>query len=90
MLIPITGNDEATPAFKAAWKVLDTMQVPFLCVFSDGDHVTRGRHEALSGRIPGAAGQPHAVITDAGHFLQEDKPDEVAAALIDFINSTPH
>ncbi|HEX6232115.1 MAG TPA: haloalkane dehalogenase [Jiangellaceae bacterium] len=90
VLIPISGNDEATPAFQAAWKVLDTLEVPFLCVFSDRDHVTRGRHEALSGRIPGAAGQPHAVITDAGHFLQEDKPDEVAAALIEFMNSTRH
>ncbi|HEU4541383.1 MAG TPA: haloalkane dehalogenase [Jiangellaceae bacterium] len=88
VLIPITPHDEATPAFKAAWEVLETLHTPFLCVFSEDDHVTNGHHEALSDRIPGAAGQPHTVITNAAHFLQEDKPDEVAAAVNDFITST--
>jgi len=90
VLIPISEHDEASPAFKAAWEVLEELHTPFLCVFSDDDHVTDGHHEALSGRIPGAAGQPHRVITDAAHFLQEDKPDEVAIAVNDFIKSTAY
>lgn len=88
VLIPLSKRDEATPAFQAAWEVLETLHTPFLCVFGDDDHVTDGHHEALSDRIPGAAGQPHTVIPHAAHFLQEDKPDEVAAAINDFINST--
>jgi haloalkane dehalogenase len=88
VLIPLSERDEATQAFKDAWKVLDTLHVPFLCVFSALDHVTKGDHDALSGRIPGADGQPHTVISGAKHFLQEDDPDEVAAAVNNFINVT--
>ncbi|MFB3053136.1 MAG: haloalkane dehalogenase, partial [Dehalococcoidia bacterium] len=40
---------------------------------------------ALQKLIPGAAGQPHTTITDAGHFLQEDKGPELAAIVVDFI-----
>jgi haloalkane dehalogenase len=38
--------------------------------------------------VPGAKGQPHAVTRGAGHFLQEDKGAEVAAALVAFVNSS--
>ncbi|PZF82330.1 haloalkane dehalogenase [Jiangella anatolica] len=88
VLIPLSEHDEATPAFEAAWEVLETLDLPFLCVFGADDHVTGGRHEALSGRIPGAAGQPHTVLDGAHHFLQEDKAHEVAAAIDDFIRRT--
>ncbi|WP_198663386.1 haloalkane dehalogenase [Jiangella endophytica] len=88
VLIPLTPADEATPAFEAAWEVLETLDLPFLCVFSANDHVSGGRHDELSGRVPGAAGQPHSVIADAHHFLQEDKPGDVAAAIDDFIART--
>lgn len=88
VLIPLNPHDEATPAFEAAWEVLETLDLPFLCVFGADDHVTGGRHDALSDRIPGAAGQPHAVLADAHHFLQEDKPEYVAAAVHDFIRRT--
>lgn len=88
VLIPLTADDEATPAFDAAWAVLTTLDVPFLCVFGADDHVTGGRHGALSDHIPGAAGQPHAVLAGAHHFLQEDEPHEVAAAIDDFIRRT--
>jgi haloalkane dehalogenase len=30
-------------------------------------------------RVPGTKGQPHTTIKDAGHFLQEDAPDELVA-----------
>ena len=39
--------------------------------------------------VPGAQGQPHAVIRDAGHFLQEDKGAEVAQAIVAFMKATP-
>ncbi|MDP4511796.1 haloalkane dehalogenase [Nonomuraea turcica] len=86
--IPLSPHDEATPEFTAAWEVLTTLQTPFMCLFSDKDHVTGGDHSALSDHIPGAAGQPHTVITGAHHFLQEDKPAEFAAAVNSFIQQT--
>jgi haloalkane dehalogenase len=88
VLIPLTENDEANPLIDETWKVLETLQTPFLCVFSDKDHVTHGHSEHLSSRIPGAQDQSHVTITDAAHFLQEDKPPEFAEAINNFIRST--
>ena len=88
VLIPITADDEANPAIRETWRVLETLQTPFLCVFSDQDHVFHGDHSGLSARIPGAQGQPHATITNAAHFLQEDQPAEFAAVVNNFIAGT--
>ncbi|WP_246083533.1 haloalkane dehalogenase [Nonomuraea diastatica] len=88
LLIPISPQDEYTPALRAAWAVLEGLELPFLCAFSDQDNVTRGDHSALSGRIPGAKGRAHPTITGAGHFLQEDAGAALATAVDDFIRST--
>jgi haloalkane dehalogenase len=32
----------------------------------------------LMGKIPGAAGQPHTTVSGGGHFLQEDRGEELA------------
>jgi haloalkane dehalogenase len=36
--------------------------------------------------VPGTRGQNHTTITDAGHFLQEDKGEDLAAAVIEFVH----
>jgi haloalkane dehalogenase len=59
-----------------------------LTAFSDGDPVTRGGERVFQKLIPGAQGQPHVTITGAGHFLQEDKGEELARVIIDFIAQT--
>ncbi|MEV0617129.1 haloalkane dehalogenase [Nonomuraea sp. NPDC050404] len=88
LLIPISPHDEYTPALRAAWEVLETLDLPFLCAFSDQDHVSRGDHAALSGRIPGARRLSHPTIHGAGHFLQEDAGQALAAVVDDFIRAT--
>ena len=35
------------------------------------------------------AGQPHTTIAGGGHFLQEDKGEELAAVIADFVSRTP-
>jgi haloalkane dehalogenase len=65
--------------------VLDQWQKPFLTAFSDGDPITRGLDRAFRARVPGAARQPHATIRGAGHFLQEDRGEELARVVIDFM-----
>jgi len=47
--------------------------------YSDGDSITWGGELRFIQHIPGADGQPHVIIEDAGHFLQEDKGEEIAA-----------
>ena len=39
------------------------------------------------GAVPGAAGRPHTVIEGAGHFLQEDKGEELARVVVDFVTA---
>ncbi|CAF3681980.1 unnamed protein product [Rotaria socialis] len=39
--------------------------------------------------ILGAKNQPHATVTQAGHYLQEDKPHEIVEHLIKFIENNP-
>jgi haloalkane dehalogenase len=35
--------------------------------------------------VPGAAGQAHAIVPGASHFIQEDKGAEVADLVADFV-----
>jgi haloalkane dehalogenase len=50
--------------------------------------VTRGGDKVFQERIPGAKGQPHVTIEGGGHFLQEDKGEELARVVVDFIRRT--
>jgi haloalkane dehalogenase len=77
-LIPQTLDDPATPDNQKAWEVLSQWDKPFLCAFSDQDPITGGGERMLIGKIPGAAGQPHTTIEGGGHFLQEDRGEELA------------
>lgn len=84
-LVPITPEHASVEENKAAWKVLESFTRPCLTAFSDADPVTRGGDRAFQKRIPGAQGQPHVTIKDGGHFLQEDKPEEIADLIHRFI-----
>jgi haloalkane dehalogenase len=70
------------------WQVLGDYTKPFLTVFSDNDPVTRGHEEFFKTRIPGAAGITHTIIQGAGHYLQDERPDEFAQAVLEFLQAT--
>ena len=53
-----------------------------LTLFSNRDPVTRGGYKVWQTLVPGAQGQPHTNIRNAGHFLQEDRGVEVAQAVL--------
>ena len=59
---------------------------PFVTTFSDKDPIMAGGERIFKKLVPGAAGQAHVIIEDAGHFLQEDKGEELADVLIGFIS----
>ena len=87
-LVPISPDDPAAPANRKAWEVLDRWEKPFLCAFSDSDPITRGGDKAFQARLPGAKGQPHTTIAGGGHFLQEDKGEELAQVIVDWLRGT--
>ena len=71
------------------WKeVFSKWNKPFLTTFSDMDPITRGQDKEFHARVPGTKEQPHTTIKGAGHFLQEDKGEELAKVLLDFLKST--
>ena len=86
-LVPVTPNDPATEANRAAWEVFKKWEKPFLTTFSNRDPITRGGQVAWQENVPGAKGQNHTKIKNAGHFLQEDKGPEIAAVLVEFVKS---
>jgi haloalkane dehalogenase len=86
LLVPTTPDDPAAAPNRKAWKVLSRWEKPFLTAFSDSDPVTRGADGLFRQVIPGAKGQSHTTIVGAGHFLQEDKGEELAQVVVDFID----
>ena len=84
-LVPIEPDDPASEANRAAWKVLESWEKPFLTAFSDGDPITRGGEAVFQKRVPGARGQPHTTIEGGGHFLQEDCGAAFAQIVVDFL-----
>jgi haloalkane dehalogenase len=84
-LIPQTPDDVAAAPAQAAWDVLRRFEGPFLCAFSDGDPITRGADALFTSQVPGCAGQPHTTIAGAGHFLQEDKGEDLARVVVDWL-----
>ena len=88
-LVPTSPDDPASGPNRAAWEVLEKWEKPFLTAFSDSDPITRGADRVFHSRVPGCEGQPHTTIEGAGHFLQEDKGEELARVIVDFIKATP-
>jgi haloalkane dehalogenase len=85
LLVPTTPDDPAAPANRRAWEALARWQKPFLCAFSDSDPVTKGADRPMRETIPGAKEEHHVTIAGAGHFLQEDKGEELADVVAAFV-----
>ena len=86
LLVPITPDNPASAANRKAWDVLRQWDGRVLTLFSDQDAVTAGGEKPFR-QLPGAQGQPHATIVGGGHFLQEDKPEELAERIIDWLRA---
>jgi haloalkane dehalogenase len=88
LLVPIEPNDAASNANRKAWLTLQQWMKPLLTAFSDQDPITRGGEKPFQRLVPGAKGQSHVTIRGAGHFLQEDRGEELAAMINEFIAGT--
>lgn len=72
----------------SAWEGLRSYDKPFLTIIGNNDPLNLGSVENqnyMIENIPGAEGQPHTRLLDAGHFLQDDKGEEIADLIIAFI-----
>ncbi len=87
-LIPASPWHQAVAMNKQTWQKLETWRKPVLTLFSES-LAKRGLNPSeFQNRIPGASGQPHETIPDAGFFIVEDKPHLLADKTLTFIHAT--
>jgi haloalkane dehalogenase len=81
-LIPIREDMPGIGENRGVWSVLEKFERPFVTAFSDSDPTTAPWATVFRQRIPGAAGEVHPVIANAGHFLQEEQGEALADVLV--------
>ena len=73
-----------------AWKALAKFEKPFLFLAGkrDENQGSQANQKRMTSHIPGAKAQPHERF-EAGHFIQEDIGETLAAKMIGFIAENP-
>jgi haloalkane dehalogenase len=82
-LVPINEEDPESIKNLQAWEKLKHWNKPFLTIFGDKDDIMLGAEKAFQKLVPGTKEQNHKII-NAGHFIQEDKGEELAEMIIEF------
>jgi haloalkane dehalogenase len=66
---------------------LEEWDKPALVLFSDSDPIfSTAAAEQMASRIPGAG--PAEIVSGAGHFLQEEKGEEIAVRIVRFLDES--
>ena len=84
-LVPFEQNDPESIKNLKAWEKLKSWDKPFLTIFGDADNIMFGAEKAFQKLVPGANEQNHNIL-NAGHFIQEEKGEELAELIIEFYN----
>jgi len=83
-LVPTEPDHPSAAAMLRVRDALAGWEKPALVLFSDSDRVFSSAHaERLAAHIPGAL--PAEIVAGAGHFLQEDRGEEIAARIARFV-----
>ncbi len=85
LLVPANPKDPAVKPMQKARDVLSEWDKPALVMFSDKDKVLGGLEKFFYRLIPTSNDQQKIIIKDAGHFLQEEKGEEIAAYIDQFM-----
>jgi haloalkane dehalogenase len=88
-LIPVTPNSPSAAVCRTSYDTLREWRRPFLTVWGADDPGTQGFETVFQQTVPGAAGQPHQILSGSGHFIQEDAGPQFAAIISDFVAANP-
>lgn len=86
-LVPAEATEAEAINNQEAWKKFSQWEKPFLTLFGDSDPITKGGEAYFQKMIPGSKGQPHEIIPQGGHFIQEDQGELLAEKMVAFIKS---
>ena len=83
-LVPTEPDHPSADAMLEVRHALTHWEGPVLVLFADSDRVFSPAHaERMAAHIPGAL--PAEIVSGAGHFLQEDKGEEIARRIARFV-----
>jgi haloalkane dehalogenase len=88
-LVPTKADDPGSATMRQSRELLKQWAKPTLVLFSDQDPITGGGDKFFRKLIPGAQDEPEIVIKGGGHFLQEDKGEEIAKCIRKFLDRRP-
>jgi haloalkane dehalogenase len=89
LIVPLKPEDPGAKEGGEARRLLKDWKKPAITMFSDTDPIMVGLDKYFRDLIPGTIGQPEITIKDGGHFLQEDKGEEIADHIVEFVKRTP-
>ena len=81
LLVPVMESDPVACDMRMNRKFFESWRKPCLVMFSDRDPITKGMDKFFIKLIPSSE---HVTIHGAGHFLQEDKGEEIARNIVQF------
>jgi haloalkane dehalogenase len=82
--VPIEPEHPNNAPLMAIREALALWEKPALVLFGDSDLIFAPEiAEGIADWIPGAL--PHELVVNAGHFVQEDAGEEVAARIVEFL-----
>ncbi len=84
--VPTEPEHPNTEPLMAVREALRSWEKPALVLFGDSDPIFRPEvADSIARLLPGAL--PAEIVENAGHFVQEDAGEEVAARIVEFLRS---
>ncbi|WP_425824665.1 haloalkane dehalogenase [Streptomyces fractus] len=81
-LVTLDTPEPLNSTLLSAWAGLEAFDKPFVTAYAEHDGVSRPFEGIFQARVPGAKGQKHVTVPDAGHFLQEPQSELLVKTIL--------